>query len=409
VIVAGVLAYAVTRNPPFRAIAEEPASNSRARSGAALPSRVDLADPKWASSPAHAIRLAPSEMQALGIETTAAYASDKPDQVRMSATTALNPDSLAHVHPRFAGEATEVKVRLGQRVRKGQPLVAVWSKDLGEKKSEYMDARSQLKLNQEVLDKLTTLQQQGAIPERSYRQGLRDLEASRIARNRAYRTLVSWRLSKEEIDRIEHESDADWARETIKAPVDGVIIEKNLVPGELVDPTMNLFVIADLSRIAIWAYAFEEDLLKVKPGQAWSVTLKALPNKTLEGTVSVVGALVDPTQHTVTIQGTIPNPGETLRAGMYATAVIALPPNPGHVVVPTVALIDRDNRTMVYVQSEKHPDQFVARVVHVQERLQNEAYLSSGVSAGEKVVSRGGLELDQKAGTRGQVLAREGN
>jgi cobalt-zinc-cadmium efflux system membrane fusion protein len=351
------------------------------------------------------VQLSDAEQRTIGVRTVSVTSRTTPDELRLSATTALDPDGLAHVHTRFGGEATEVRVTLGQKVRKGDILAVIWSKDLGEKKSEYIDARSQLKLNQEVLQKLEGLFQSGAVPERSYRQAQRDVESSRIALDRAYRTLISWRLSKDEITHIDKENDAQWPTELVRSPIDGTVVEKSLIPGELVDCSTNLLVVADLSKIAIWAYAYEEDLMKVHPGDRWNVTLKACPGKTLTGTVRVVGAIVDPSQHTVTVQGTIPNPGEVLRAGMFATATMPVASEALHVVVPTSALVDEEDKTFVYVQSSREPGHYQRRQVHVSDRAQANSFIDEGLLPGESVVTAGALEIDQKAHAPAEMAA----
>jgi cobalt-zinc-cadmium efflux system membrane fusion protein len=351
------------------------------------------------------VQLSDAQRRTIGVKTAIVTTRTTPDELRLSATTALDPDRLAHVHTRFGGEATEVRASLGQKVHKGDILAVIWSKDLGEKKSEYIDARSQLKLNQEVLQKLESLFQSGAVPERSYRQAQRDVESSRIARDRAYRTLISWRLSKEEIAHIDQENDSQWPTELVRSPIDGTIVEKSLIPGELVDPSTNLMVVADLSKISIWAYAYEEDLMKVHPGERWNVTLKAVPGKTLTGTIRVVGAIVDPTQHTVTVQGTISNPGESLRAGMFATATLPVQNETLHVVVPTSALVDEEDKTFVYVQLSGQPGHYQRREVHVSERAQDNSLIDKGVLPGDSVVTAGALEIDQKAHTPAEMAA----
>jgi RND family efflux transporter MFP subunit len=217
--------------------------------------------------------------------------------------------------------------------------------------------------------------------------------------------LISWRLTKDEIEHIDREKKTDWPKVIVEAPRDGTIVEKNVVTGELVDPTLNLFVIADLSRLSVWASCLEGDLLKLHPGQDWTVALEAVPGRQFKGKIDVVGAVFDPTQHTVTVQGTIENklPGtasqliQPLRAGMYATATVRVPPDNSEVVVPTTALIDDGEHTYVYVQSAKTPTLFERRDVVVHERRADQALLRRGVIAGEKVVTRGCPELDQKA------------
>ncbi len=387
VVVAGALAAVLF----FRGNGPGAASAVAApRSSPALP-----ASDRQGSVPT--VQLTAEERQALGIETTAVQSSSRPQALRMPATTALDPDALAHVHARFAGEVVAVKAALGGHVQKGDPLAVLWCKDLGEKKSELIDARSLLALNKDVLEHTRAAYEEGAVPERSLRQAERDYEASRIAADRAYHTLLSWRLTKKEIDAIGKESEADWPKVVVESPITGTVVEKNVVPGELVDPTVNLFVLADLSRLSIWAYAYEDALLKLHVGDAWTVTLAAQPGLVLHGKIQVIGAVVDPTQHTATVQGTIPNPGEKLRAGMFAAATVSLPPDPNQVMVPTTALVDAGDHTFVYVQSPRQPDEFERHEVQIRERLPSETLLTAGVKPGDEVVSRGALELDARA------------
>jgi multidrug efflux pump subunit AcrA (membrane-fusion protein) len=95
------------------------------------------------------------------------------------------------------------------------------------------------------------------------------------------------------------------------------------------------------------------------------------------------------------VQGLIDNPNQLLKAGMFATATVSLPPKADLVIVPTSALIDQGDRTVVYVQSPKGLNEFLRRAVEVTERLKSEAFLAGGVRPNEKVVTRGALELDQ--------------
>ena len=120
----------------------------------------------------------------------------------------------------------------GQRVRKGQLLAVIWSRDLGEKKSELVDGLSQLRVDQESLARINKAAGDGAVPDRVIRDAERKVEADRIAVARAERTLQSWRISKEEIDAVRAEADRlardtkqdreelprQWARVEVRAP-----------------------------------------------------------------------------------------------------------------------------------------------------------------------------------------------
>ena len=228
-----------------------------------------------------AIRLPQDVAARLGVQTEAVESSTAPILRELPGTLMLDPDRLSHVRARFAGEIVQwgdagatAPMGFGQRVRKDQLLAILWSRDLGEKKSELVDGLSQLRVDEDSLKRINKVAGDGAVPDRVIRDAERKVEADRIAVARAERTLQSWRVAKEEIDAVRAEADRlahnakrgrdelprQWARVEVRAPWDGVIIEKNVALGDLVDTSTDLFKIADLSRLRVMAHAYEEDL-----------------------------------------------------------------------------------------------------------------------------------------------------
>ena len=133
--------------------------------------------------------------------------------LELAGTLMLDSDRLAHVRSRFAGEIVELgagegtsPVSFGQPVRKGQLLAVIWSRDLGEKKSDLIDGLSQLRIDQENLARINKAAPEGAVPDRMLRDAERKVQADEIAVARAVRTLQSWRVSKEEIDAVRTEA-----------------------------------------------------------------------------------------------------------------------------------------------------------------------------------------------------------
>ncbi len=208
-------------------------------------------------------------------------------------TLNLDSDRLARVHARFSGEivamgttqgeeTTESKsdsassgrpLRFGDHVRKDQLLAVLWSKDLGEKKSEWIDAQSKLNLDRGVLKDLQELYEKGATPERSVREAQRNVDSDIIALKRAEHTLLSWGLKEKEMAEIRAEAEKPdrkakdnkldferWARVEIRSPQDGTIMERNIALHDLVDTSTDLFKIADTSTLVVWASLYEEDL-----------------------------------------------------------------------------------------------------------------------------------------------------
>ena len=296
--------------------------------------------------------------------------------LELSGSLILDSDRLAHVHARFPGEVVELGVgdgsqpiAFGQHVHKGQVLAVIWSRDLGEKKSELIDGLSQLRVDEETLQRLSDASSKGAIPERTLREAQRRVEADRIAVSRSVRTLQSWRISKGEIDAVRAEAARlvrekmpahddvvqQWARVDVVAPLSGVVIERNVALGELVDTSADLFKIADLTRLHMSAHAYEEDMptLDALPAsqRVWSVTVGSDGDAaTRIGRFDQVGCIIDPNQHTALVMGWVDNLDGKLRVGQFVKTRLEIPPPPGEVVVPASALCEESDRAYVFVQ-----------------------------------------------------------
>jgi cobalt-zinc-cadmium efflux system membrane fusion protein len=357
-----------------------------------------------------AIRL-PQEVAArLGVQTEVVENSTAPILRELAGTLMLDPDRLAHVRARFAGEivewgdrGTKSPVRFGQRVRKDQLLAIIWSRDLGEKKSELVDGLSQLRVDEDSLARINKVAGEGAVPDRVIRDAERKVEADRIAVARAERTLQSWRVSKEEIDavraeagRLAHDAKQDrnelprqWARVEVRVPWDGVIIEKNVALGDLVDTSTDLFKIADLSRLRVMAHAYEEDLPALDTlkdsRRSWSVVVGAGSEDavTRDGRFDQIGSIIDPNQHTALVMGWVDNPDGRLRVGQFVTVRVEIAAPKMEVAVPASALAEDGGQASVLVQPDGNA-QYVRRQVAVSRRAGGKVFLRGNLSPAEK-------------------------
>ena len=361
-------------------------------------------------------------------------ADARPRLLELRGQLTFDPQAISRVRSRFAGEIdriTEIRDdqaseekgqsvtrprRPGDFVKKGDLLAVVWSKDLGEKKSELVDALSQLFLDQETLKRIEKGVNDGTIPEQRASEQKRMVETDLIAVDRARRTLVSWRLSDEEIKEIEDEAvlirkregkrdpekQKNWPRVDIVAPITGVIAEKNYVRGDFVaDSSSDMFKLADISHLTVWANLYEEDLPEL---QAFEKSLKgkAIPWKVrlrhdagaapVDGKVTRIGLIVDPVQHTVIVEGTVDNKDFRLRAGENITAAVTLPAPEGEVSIAIGALVEDGKESIVFKVTGDN--QFTMVRVHVTRRGLDEAQIKVGqVKKGDRVVSSGSIEL----------------
>lgn len=364
-----------------------------------------------------------------------AHAASHPSMLKLSGRLMLDPNELVHVNTRFPGEVIKVgmmpgrnrQLRAGDPVKAGQLLAIIWSKEIGEKKSDLVDALSQLALHEAIFKTLKDPGISDAVPRRSVEEARRNYESDLIEVERLRRTLRSWRLGEKELAEIEQEAerfhkrvarptgkeeplqppnktDESWAEIDIMSPLDGIILEKNLTVGDIVRPDQDhdLFKVADLSRLVVAANVYEEDIptLTNLPDdqRTWQVRLTTNPNAAVvSGQIESIGKVIDPNQHTAIVQGWIDNAHGELRVGQFVEALISLPAQTGLTEIPLEGLIDDGPRKFVIVALDDSLTRLERREVVVERRSKNTALVRDegplAIREGDRVLVRGVLEL----------------
>ncbi len=317
--------------------------------------------------------------------------------------------------PRVGGGTQFRELRPGDRVSKGELLGVFYSVDVESKKHDLLDALVQLELDQKILD--AAEKHTEAVPPVFMITYERAVQGDRNAINRALDNLKLWDIPQDEIDALHTEAqkicanknawlktpegrwvnreklaqgsalnpgkeqENPWGRVTLRADFDGVVVERNVHKGEMVvDNTVNLFQIADVSRLQVVVNCPEDDLPKLEAlgpsDRKWTIqTVGAAASGGLPGTIDVIGWLIDPNQHTAVITGYVPNPGERIRGGQYCTATVNIPPPDDVVEIPVDALVDDGKQSLVFVQPDASKRQFAMRRVQVTHRFERTVFV----------------------------------
>jgi cobalt-zinc-cadmium efflux system membrane fusion protein len=361
------------------------------------------------------VRLAPQTARLLGIQTEVVKVAPQSDTLRLTGSLFLDANRRMNIHTPFTGQVVELGksgderqvgrarvLRVGDRVKENELLAVVWSKEIGEKKSDLVAALSEKYLDEAKLKRLKSLPR-GVVSDRTIEDAERDYEADLIAVYRAERTLRSWKVDEAEIAEVREEADRirrgeqvrdtsverRWAEVDIVAPFDGVILEKNIAVGDIVDTNVDLFKIADLSELAVLVNVYEEDLPKLErltPEQRkWKVHLKSEPSAPpLEGTFDLIGHLIDPNQHTAAVTGWLSNPDGRLRVGQFITATVELPRHDPEVSVAESAVLEDGQHAYVFVAADAEGTEVTRREVAVAKRAAGVILLRSRPTAEEQ-------------------------
>jgi cobalt-zinc-cadmium efflux system membrane fusion protein len=302
----------------------------------------------------------------------------------LPAVVEADPARTVKVLPPVTGRVTELKVQLGERVVQGQELAVIDSGDLAQAYSDIEKARSVLTLTKKALDRQLGLEKAGgaAIKDREQAQSDYDQAVAELERAQSRLRAIGVPADQKEQSRLL----------TLKAPVAGSVIDLQVARGAFLnDPTAAIMTIADLGTVWVTANVPEKDTALVTPGQDVEVVFSAYPGEVFAGKVLFISDVLDPDTRRTKIRIAFENPDMKLKPNMFADATF-LAPRQIKQVVPTQALVLKNETDEVFV--EVAPWTFEARPVEVGFQQGDQAVVERGLNAGERIVVKGGVLLN---------------
>ena len=296
---------------------------------------------------------APPPAQVVPFADASLFTVDRPEQYptvaavarkstsQLVVTGSVNPDIARNVPviSLASGRVVGIYARLGDTVQKGQLLLRVRSDDVSGGFDAYRKAVSDELLARKQLNRTKDLFEHGAMAEQ-------DLEVAQDAEDDAKVTLAT---TTEHLRLLGNDPDKPNGVVDIVAPTSGVITDQEVTNAAGVQALgTNPFTISDLSYVWVVCDVYENDLATVRLGDPADVRLNAYPNLVLKGTVSNIGANLDPNIRTAKVRIEVRNPG-MLRIGMFATATFYGKTTEMHTIVPASAILHMHDRDFVYV------------------------------------------------------------
>jgi cobalt-zinc-cadmium efflux system membrane fusion protein len=276
-----------------------------------------------------------------------------------------------------SGRVVDIRARLGDTVKQGQLLLRIRSDDVSGGYDAYRKAVSDELLARKQFDRAKLMLEHGAI-------AVQDLEVAQDTEDDAKTTLDT---ATEHLKLLGNDPEHPNGIVDITSPISGQITDQEVVTGSTIQSySANPFTISDLSYVWIVCDVYENDIPTIGMGQAAEVRLTAFPDKVVKGRVSNIGALLDPTIRTAKVRIEVPNPGMTMRIGMFATATFYGLKKQTYTSVPATAIIHLHDRDWVYMPA---PNNMFQRVeVKSGDQLPGKmAQVLSGLQPGQKVVS----------------------
>ncbi|WOP15571.1 efflux RND transporter periplasmic adaptor subunit [Ottowia sp. SB7-C50] len=330
------------------------------------------------------LRYPPDHPQLKLIETAAAeQVTSVPAQ--LPARLVWDESRTQRIYPPFAGRVGAIRVDVGQRVAAGAVLADLASPDFAVAQADTAKAEADASVAAKALARQRELYQLGIAARKDVEQAEGD-----AARARAEVARASART------RMYGGGAAVNQQLAIRAGIGGVVVERNINPGQELRPdqygpaTPPLFTLTDPTTLWVQVDARDMDVEALRPGQTFVLRLAALPDIPFEARVTAAADVIDPGTRTIKIRGVVDNPERRLKAEMLGTALIERAHQRG-VSVPASAVTLRGAEHWVVVQTS--PGVFERRLVDTSEEGARDVIVTSGIRPGEKVVSENALLL----------------
>jgi membrane fusion protein, heavy metal efflux system len=312
-----------------------------------------------------------------------AQLTDIADELKLSGEVSFDENKVVKVFPFASGQVLEVKVSVGDRVAKGQTLAVIKSADVAGSYADLNSSKTSIAMADRALQKAETLFKNGLGSEREVTEAQQNLEMAQKS---------SSKIS-EQISITGNGRTSAGGMSVITAPRSGYVLEKKINPGMFVrsDNTDNLFTVGDFDDVWVWANVYETDISKVKIGYNAKVTTLAYPDKVFVGKIDKISAILDPQAKVMKARISLPNPGLMLKPEMFTNVMIENKEGIKAVSIPARALVSENGRT--YVVAYMGQCDMSIREVSILKMVEDRAYLSSGLKAGEKVISQNQILL----------------
>lgn len=381
--------------------------------------RAASAPAKTAAMPDGSIHLTPEKVRASGIQTALVEERELAPTINAIGRVAARAGGEAQVFSPFPGRLIADPARLprvGTVVTKGDVIAEVEQIFTAAESAQIKAAAAQFAAS--------SVQYQTAIEQAHQEADLRQIDFDRTKQlyesgvialsqhqeaefnlKQAQAKLAGAKLAKAEYESARKQQINAPRRIEILAPLAGTVVAADMTAGQQIDAAKSLITIADLSSVWVEAPIHESDLSAVHSAKRADITTPASPGRVYAGSVVTIDNVVDPANRTVPVTFAVANSDGRLKIGMTAEARIATGASSVVLLIPSSAVLYEEGQAFVYVETE--PGVYYRRAITTGGRKDQNVVVTSGLNAGEKVVSVGGAALRSET-FKGQIPTGEG-
>ena len=336
------------------------------------------------------LQASPALLKLLSIEDV--KSSEIRDSLALSARIELDQAKVARIGATVTGRVTDIDAMLGQAVKKGERLALLNSTELGKAQSDYLKASSQVNLRRVTVKRAERLMDSGVLSEAELQERQAVLTEADVDLRAATDQLRVMGMSEADLKRLASQRNIH-SFSPVTTSIEGVVIERNIAIGQVVQPTDSLYTVADLSKLWLVAEVPEQQAHWAREGDQVKAEVPALPELEVSGKLIYVADMVNPETRTVTVRMALANPDRLFKPQMLARLKISKPGSQA-LVIPSQAVVRENDQDYVFVETA--PSQFQLRSVRLGREENHQRALLSGLKAGERIVTNGAFHLNNE-------------
>ena len=351
-----------------------------------------------AETPSNPLEITPSDTIRKDLKVEPAVVAEVGASLSVAARIDFDETRITRVGSPVMGRIASLYVREGEEVKKGQLLATLSSTGLSEAQLTLLKTTSQRQLAQRAVERSRTLLDAGVIGAAEVQRREAELAQSASEVDAARDQLALLGMLPESIDDLVKTRRINSATRVI-ASMDGVVLDRKITLGQVIQPADTIFEIADLTHLWLLADVPEQNAGRLQEGQLVEASIGALPNLTLRGKLAFISHTVNPETRTVRVRMELPNPRARYKPAMLATMLLK-EHTEKRTVVPIAAVVREENVEHLFVQ--RAPGTFVLRPVSLGDEFDGRRVLLDGLQPGEQIVTAGAFHLNNERRRRAQ-------
>lgn len=331
------------------------------------------------ASDAGVISIDPVTVQNMGIRTAAVSLGPLNATIRTIGTITYDEALVEHIHTKISGWVEHLYINTtGETVRKGERLLSVYSPELVTTQEEYLQA----------------LRYQEKVASSSFEEVVRSADSLAEA---ARKRLLFMDIDSQQIQALEQKGKVQKSMDLL-SPANGIVIKKNVIDGMKVDPGMELYTLADLSRVWVIASIYEYELPFLKVGQEAEMRLTYEPGARYHGRITFIYPYLSSKTRTVQVRMEFDNPDLKLKPDMYTDVIIKTKLAEETLRIPSESVIKTGARNIVITTAGE--GKFLPKEITTGPEGEGYVQALAGLKEGEVIVTSGQFLIDSESNLR---------